>query len=616
MVNGFFPTPYPDECYYSILCRYFARAGSISYKRTTTELFKNMQCLSSTIFFPTRLECLDDWLPPNSLITRRGFVLNNTMYPYMAMMYSPDFRAEMECIMNDGTPAFVLNRIGETKSLPLWPKYLKYCPECVREDNILYGEPYWHRAHQLFGVAYCTKHFTRILCSDILTSQTTTNFYPASNAELLDVAPSCDDDLELFKNKFLKLGKESEWLLKHGLNIDWSTNGYEKYRRLLRDRKLSTIQGVCNYEEISKAFASYWGEGFLSVLRLETADSRDWLGQIQEAKMRTFKSLYHIMLMCFLSDTVKNFVEHEASENPFGDEPLPCENPVCKQYRTNVCRNTEVKFQNGVATGFFRCDHCGMLYKQVKRMKGDGEPIVVEYGQLWVNELKRCLATKKMTESEVAEVLKCEIHIVHFQRKKLGLLRVEEYIRKPKRYDDTEPKAAETLYKSQVQDLIKKHGEVTFIMLRQYASGAYSYLWKNDRAWLQSHLIHESDRQHMKAADQQLLKQVQDAVEWVKSKGDTDKRLALGYIASVSGVKEHELKYAKQKRPLTKAYLDEVVESKENWLRRRITAIRMLKGDIISIIDIKYNMRLKPNTYRKYQNFIGELIEELNKSLQ
>jgi hypothetical protein len=45
MVGGFFPTPYPDECYYSVLCRYFIRSGNTSYKRATRKLFGNMQCL-------------------------------------------------------------------------------------------------------------------------------------------------------------------------------------------------------------------------------------------------------------------------------------------------------------------------------------------------------------------------------------------------------------------------------------------------------------------------------------------------------------------------------------------------------------------------------------------
>lgn len=34
------------------------------------------------------------------------------------------------------------------------------CPDCLKEDILLYGEPYLHRAHQLSGVCKCHKHGT------------------------------------------------------------------------------------------------------------------------------------------------------------------------------------------------------------------------------------------------------------------------------------------------------------------------------------------------------------------------------------------------------------------------------------------------------------------------
>ena len=69
-------------------------------------------------------------------------------------------------------------------------------------------------------------------------------------------------------------------------------------------------------------------------------------------------------------------------------------------------------------------------------------------------------------------------------------------------------------------------------------------------------------------------------------------------------------------RPLTKAYIDTVVESKTDWLRRRTFAIaqecRML-GKKISIEDVKCEIIFRPNTFVKYENFLKELIDEINK---
>jgi hypothetical protein len=37
-----------------------------------------------------------------------------------------------------------------------------FCPECVREDHQYWGFSYWRRAHQLPGVACCSKHNTQL----------------------------------------------------------------------------------------------------------------------------------------------------------------------------------------------------------------------------------------------------------------------------------------------------------------------------------------------------------------------------------------------------------------------------------------------------------------------
>ena len=64
-----------------------------------------------------------------------------------------------------------------------------------------------------------------------------------------------------------------------------------------------------------------------------------------------------------------------------------------------------------------------------------------------------------------------------------------------------------------------------------------------------------------------------------------------------------------------KAFLDEVIESKEVWLTRRITEIAdecQRKDQKIRISDIKREMSLKPNTYKKYADFFENLLQELN----
>lgn len=63
------------------------------------------------------------------------------------------------------------------------------------------------------------------------------------------------------------------------------------------------------------------------------------------------------------------------------------------------------------------------------------------------------------------------------------------------------------------------------------------------------------------------------------------------------------------------AFIGEVVESKEEWLEHRFKVMAKKKkelGQEIILADIRREMRLKPNPYKKYALFIDDLLKELN----
>jgi hypothetical protein len=612
MVGGFFPTPYPDECYYSILCRYFVRSGSTTYKHTVKKLFGNAQCLSTSLFFPMRLDCAERWIPKGTAITRKTIAMDHTMYPYMAMVYSERFRKDMARVLSGRKPQTNLERLGTQRSWRLWPEYLRYCPRCVCEDKSLYGEPYWHRVHQLPGMAYCTKHHARLMDSDVPARATTTAFYAASEQSLSENDNSSTHDVySQHKELFLRIGQESEWLLQHGMDIDWQFDLRAKYKILLREKDAATVQGIADYDLITSRFNEYWGKNFLEMLYSLLGDTRDWIHELQEARLTTFKPIYHILLMCFLKDSVKEFAACEVSENPFGSGPWPCRNPICKHYGADTCQNSDLRYENGIATGFFQCEQCGMVYKQRRRKGKTGQILIVEYGHLWKTELLRLLGTEKMTIPEAAEILKCPPSTIGWQKKKMGLTRSAAYVRNPRPYGpDDEP---ERYYKKQVLKLCKEYDEVTLALLRQHAPGAYSYFAKHDFSWLREHMVYEKDCAIQRQQDHEILKKVQSAYDQIRKGGDSEKRITRGYIAKVAGIDESALTNGALKRPQTKAFVDSVIESKEDWLRRRIIAIWEKKNGVpISLADVKREMSLKPNTFIKYKDFLKELMDELN----
>ncbi|SHH68329.1 TnsD family Tn7-like transposition protein [Desulfosporosinus lacus] len=612
MVGGFFPTPYPDECYYSILCRYFVRSGSAGYKPTVKKLFGNMQCLSTAIFFPMRLDCVERWIPKGTAITRKTIAMNHTMYPYLSMVYSEKFRREMVHVLSSKKTQMNIDLYGRQRSWRLWPEYLRYCPHCVCEDKNLYGEPYWHRVHQLPGMVYCTKHRVRLMDSVVSARATTTAFYAASEQSLSEYDNSSTPDVySRYKELFLRIGQESEWLLHHGMDIDWQFNFREKYMRLLREKDAATVQGVPDYDLISRHFNKYWGEEFLEILYTALNDTRDCVQGLREARLTTFRPIYHILMMCFLKGSVKEFVECKVSENPFGNGPWPCQNPICMHYGTNTCQNSDLRYVNGVATGFFHCEQCGMIYKQIRRKGKTGQILIVEYGSIWKTEMLRLLGTEKMTAPEAAKILKCSPSAIRWQKKKIGLTKKRTHVRRPPPYSpDVGP---ENYYKELVLKFCKEYGEVMPTVLRRHAPGAYSYLCKNDYVWLREHMVYKRDLAEYRKQDYEMLKKVQSAYEQIRKGGDSEKRITRGYIAKIAGLGKNTLVAGALKKPRTKIFIDSVIESKEDWLRRRITMIwEKQNGVPISLVDIKREMSLHPNTFVEYKDFLKELMDELN----
>ena len=612
MVGGFFPTPYPDECLYSILCRYCVRIGYTKMKPIRKLLFGVQQCLTSAIFFPIRLDLVEQWYGANSGITRKLIAEKHTIHPYMTVIYPEKFRQQVNAVINGAKAPKTFDKTGTQRSHRLWPKFLRYCPDCVSEDKSTFGETYWHRTHQLPAMLYCTKHLVRLLESDVEVIGTHMGFRPAS-AEPLHEHNAEYDSFALHKEHFIRIGRESEWLLQHGAGIDWTFDLHAKYKRLFRDKGIATVQGVADYDRVADAFEAYWGQDFLDCLRLELSDSREWIRQIYWGGMISFKPIYHILLMCFLCNSVEAFLNYVPPESIFGNGPWVCLNPICELNGAYGVETVDIRYTNGIAIGFFKCSICGMVYKQRYWRKQMSQLYIVEYGDMWVNQMMRCLRDERLDIPSTAEVLKCKPHVVRWQMRRLGIIGNPDYLKKPRIYSSE--KGAEADYKAQVLALCEQYDEVTSDILLQYAPKAYKYLYKFDLDWLHEHMTLQVASKRQRDEDAEMLRRVKEAISAICSDGMPKRQITLGFIAVTAGYNLQKLNYLTVKRPQTKEYIDTVVESRKEWLRRRITSIsqeRNVVGKKITIADVKRDMSLKPNTFVKYENFLKELMDELN----
>lgn len=179
---SFFPTPYPDEWWYSVLCRYHVKSGNEKFQTTIRELFQGKPRTMIGAFFPNNtIYQICEQLPPS--FTIKKLILEHTPFLYYMRMYTVQQKEnflEALCKGEATTPTYIWKTAGG-KNQPL-----RYCPLCAQEERDRYGESYWHTLHQLPLVTACDIHHCRLLnaSSEALRLNGGVHTVPAENPQV------------------------------------------------------------------------------------------------------------------------------------------------------------------------------------------------------------------------------------------------------------------------------------------------------------------------------------------------------------------------------------------------------------------------------------------------
>lgn len=152
---SFFPTPYPDELWYSVICRYHIRNGNYCAKHTMRQLYGDGTYTASMMLCGHIVPLLEQL--PRGYLSIKDIILRHTLYPYYARFYSTQRKRSTYAYAFNGN-ADTVHRMGISQSNGNHYSVLRYCPVCYQEDLAQYGEPYWHRFHQLPDMQLCVKH--------------------------------------------------------------------------------------------------------------------------------------------------------------------------------------------------------------------------------------------------------------------------------------------------------------------------------------------------------------------------------------------------------------------------------------------------------------------------
>lgn len=176
---AFFPTPYPDELWYSVLCRYHMRSGNLSYAMTVKQLFGVENTKVSAYYTGNHIVNLLSRLP-DGFIGIENIIREHTLFPFVTRFSSVEQRQAVYEYFSSG--------IGGDKfssSLRLWPYAegkipLRYCPLCNADSQEKFGEYYWHTFHQIRTMPLCPIHKCRLVNSTVFLRSSCRVFEPAS----------------------------------------------------------------------------------------------------------------------------------------------------------------------------------------------------------------------------------------------------------------------------------------------------------------------------------------------------------------------------------------------------------------------------------------------------
>ena len=560
---AFFPTPYPDELLYSVCARYRKRTGDPSPKNLLQDLFGKNNVLAS-VDLPSHIGALVARLPVGSKITAERLVMNHTMYPFYAAFLPPKQAKSVLEAMVSGNGKRIYAQAGVMASSIRNSSSFRYCPLCFREDLERYGELYWHRIHQIPGWDVCVQHGTWLNNSKVALRQTNKHEFIEASEEhcpLNQVAYITDSEL---LSHYRSIGNGIKALLTqrfpHRL-LDWFQRHYEA--KLRQKHYASFISGKVDQTRLRQDFVRYYGEEFLERLQSSLRGESNWLAAMVRKHRRSFHPLRHLLLMNFLGISLEEMFYQDKCYKPFGDGPWVCLNPAAEHYLQAVvteatlstCENTKE------ILGTFACS-CGFVYTRRAR-ESDQNKIsrVKQYGEVWEQACLR-LANEGLSLREIGRRLHADPMTVkkHIRGKE---------VKGGRRDLERERDRTEWL------SLQQQHPNLSKTELRKLNPALYARLYRKDRIWLNEHSPEPAQKKtrnirvDWNQRDLEVLAKVQHAVSRILESDGKPKRLTVGRIGAIAGVRSLLEKHLDH-LPETKKYLEQVVESEEQYRLRKI----------------------------------------------
>jgi Tn7-like transposition protein D/TniQ len=587
------PTPFPGELLYSLFARYRDRMQYASKRSIVQDLFGSGNVIAS-VWLPSRLDEFVATLPPGYRSSADDMIDNHTLLPFYAPFISPERLRQLRQDMHGRNGPGIHMRLGTMASRIPLPEWLRLCPRCVQEDRTRYGECYWHRVHQVSGVEICPFHEVYLQDTNVhARNKKTRHEFVSAECAARGVAQQQPDSRSPYHQTLLHIARDAYWLLCQRNLSQNLTLLHHRYRQLLFEIDLVTYRGRVDINMFLQKFRHYYPSQLLHLLHcgLEDHIQESWLLRLVRTPHGCAQHpLYHLLLMHFLGYTAEEFFSIPTVNTPFGAGPWPCLNPTCDHYRQlhiRECRIAHSQYVSGKPIGTFIC-MCGFTYsrtgpdttadKQFQRNK------ITAFGSIWESRLQTLWEDKTASLRAIARQLGVDPLTVKRQAARIGLPfpRPVRRCLPPKTPEKTSlplaqasERAALETYRAIWLATIQEHPKAGVKILRSRVPGAYSWLYKNDKMWLQMHTPlckkpkPQPHRIDWGKRDLRLAEEVREAGLLLKNLSEHPVHITVSAIGREIG----QLALLQQhldKLPRTAGALREFVETREAFAVRRV----------------------------------------------
>ena len=611
----FFPTPYPDEMLYSVLCRYHLRCGNPPAPQTNLEIWGKRY--GKTIFLPDGIAHFARKIPESSGLTAERIIYENTILPWLKPFMSGIRGKQLiDALTNGNRKIYNMTGLARTQSFDL--PYLRYCPQCADEDIKKYAETYWHRVHQLPDITVCPKHQSVLIDSQYRTNELKHGFFNALSAT--------ENNEQIFSNadlsKCAALAGDAAWILKNGMNLCGLERTKELYDGWLRSKGYRLSNGLTSVKKLGVDISSFYGYDVLEPLDAYNSGVCSWLKSILQTRETNCRPILHLLVMRFIAGSAEAFFagDYDAPSKyqPYGEPPYPCRNVVCEYYLRDAIVSIEITNVKGNYRATFACPYCGFTYRRKKplpkKRQYSGQIDVSDYGALWHEALINMLDAQTPIR-RIGMALKCDTRTVVKLGIELGYFPPEKY---PKhRPYLAHPKSKTNFneqrehYRKRWLDAIAANPAITRKELRLMDSKADKWLHENDVVWLDANSP-PSKRRTPKWADKdnEYAERIENAVKLIRDPPEKPRRISVLALGKQANIPKLYNKLASKRLLKTMAIIEAHAETLEQWQHRKIRwAIQQMRenGEVITVYKVRSRATIQ-DSERKLDEFIAKCI--------